>query len=331
MSVEFAWPFAFLLIAIPIAVRLLAPRSVRRQAALTVPDVSAFRLETIDEMPRSARSLFSLALLWLGWALMVTALARPQMIGEPISFPTSGRDLMLAVDISGSMSTEDMALRGEQVTRLAVVKAVVRDFISRRTGDRVGLVLFGTNAYVQAPLTFDLGTIEQLLIEAPVGIAGGKTAIGDAIGLAVKRLRDRPAASRVLVLLTDGSNNVGEIAPLKAAELARDIGVRVHTIGVGADEMEISSLFGFGRRMVNPSADLDEAALREIADTTGGRYFRAADTQALVGIYDEIAKLEPVEQDPETFRPVKALYFWPLGLSVFVFLVLLLMVSRTRA
>ena len=314
MNIEFIWPYAAILAILPFIIRRFLAAEPDKQAALTVPQANAFKIASEDGRITST-SVFRYAVLWMAWIFLILALCRPQIIGESVSLPTSGRDLMLGVDISGSMSTEDMQLRGTPVTRLSIVKGVVSDFISNRSGDRVGLILFGPNAYVQAPLTFDLKTVEKLLIEAPVGIAGGKTAIGDAIGLATKRLKDRPSENRVLILLTDGSNNVGELSPQKAAALAKDIGVRIHTVGVGADELELRSLFGFGRRMVNPSADLDEETLRNIADTTGGNYFRAADTETLVGIYDEINKLEPVEQDEETFRPTKALYYWPLAIA----------------
>lgn len=232
---------------------------------------------------------------------------------------------MLAVDISGSMGTEDLQLKGQIVNRLTVVKNVVSQFVVARDGDRVGLILFGTNAYLQAPLTFDLATVNRLLTEAPVGIAGGKTAIGDAIGLAVKRLRQRPDGDRVLILLTDGANNVGEVAPVKAAELATQEDIRIYTIGVGADEMRLPSIFGvFGSRVVNPSAELDEDTLTAIAEATGGRYFRAQNTAKLVEIYEIIDAMEPIEQDAETYRPTAALYHWPLagGWLIIMFLLL---------
>ncbi len=236
---------------------------------------------------------------------------------------------MLAVDISGSMATEDMALNGDFVDRLNVVKAVVSSFVEERKGDRVGLVLFGTNAYLQAPLTFDLTSVNRLLIEAPIGIAGGKTAIGDAIGLAVKRLRLRPQEDKILILLTDGANNVGEVEPEKAAELAAFDNIKIYTIGVGADEMRMPGLFG--RRITNPSADLDEDTLTAIAQTTGGKYFRARDTQGLLEIYSLIDELEPIDQDPETYRPIQALYFYPLGLGLALFALLLLIdIARKR-
>jgi Ca-activated chloride channel family protein len=246
--------------------------------------------------------------------------SQPKWVGDAITLPSSGRDLLLAVDISGSMGTEDMSLNGKMVTRLAAVKAVVGEFVERRRGDRLGLILFGSQAYLQAPLTFDRNTINTLLTETPLGIAGGKTAIGDAIGLSVKRLLDRPAANRVLILLTDGVNNVGEVSPIQAAKLAAQEGITIYTIGFGADEMAVSGLLF--NRTVNPSAELDTETLTEIASLTGGLYQRARSTQELANIYLALDELEPIEVDQETYRPEKSLFFWPLGsalvLSLFV-------------
>lgn len=323
--IEWLWPLALLLLPLPALLRWLWPAAQREQAALTVPDIANFRTTDPAASALGGRTIaWRAILLWLVWASLVVAAGRPQWTGDPITLPTTGRDLMLAVDISGSMGTEDMQLGGQLVNRLAVVKNVVSQFIAARQGDRVGLILFGTNAYLQAPLTFDLETVQRLLTEAPVGIAGGKTAIGDAIGLAVKRLRQRPAGDRVLILLTDGANNVGEVAPVKAAELAAGDNIRVYTIGVGADEMRLPSIFGvFGSRVVNPSAELDEDTLRGIAETTGGRYFRAQNTSTLVEIYAIIDELEPIEQEAETFRPIAVLYHWPLGAGFLLFLLLI--------
>ena len=298
------------------------------QAPLMVPELEAFSFNDA-KMQAERGPRWPLLLLVLCWIALVIAATRPQWTGDPVSLPTTGRDLMLAIDISGSMSVEDMQLGNQNVDRLTVVKAVISDFVDRRQGDRVGLILFGSNAYLQAPLTFDLESVETLLIEAPVGIAGGKTAIGDAIGLAVKRLRPRPEGDRVLILLTDGASNVGAVTPLKAAELANAAEVRIHTVGVGADEMVVPGLLGLlGQRRVNPSADLDEETLQTIADNTGGQYFRARNTQELAGIYALIDQLEPVEQDAEVFRPRKALFFYPLGLGLALLALLITLSSR---
>ena len=323
--IEWLWPLAFLLTPAPILVRWLIKASRKKQPALTVPSLEGFSGLSSNESFSATLSTVKLIILWLAWILLIAAVARPQWVGEMVNLPTTGRDLMLAIDISGSMATEDMQVNNDYVDRLSVVKAVISQFLDARKGDRVGLVLFGTNAYVQAPLTFDLKSVKKLMIEAPVGIAGGKTAIGDAIGLTVKRLRERQNEEKVVILLTDGANNVGEIPPIKAAELASVDGIKIYTIGVGAEEMRVPSLFGsLAGRTTNPSADLDEETLSKIAEATQGRYFRAKDTNTLAQIYELIDKLEPIEQEPETYRPFQVLYYWPLGISLCLFLSLLL-------
>ena len=265
----------------------------------------------------------------LAWVLLLLAAARPQWVGEIETLPVTGRDLLLAVDISGSMDTQDMVLDGQAVNRLAVVKRVAGEFIQRRKGDRVGLVLFGSRAYLQTPLTFDTETTATLLDEAEIGLAGRETAIGDAIGLAVKRLREDAASERVLILLTDGANTSGEVEPLQATEFAAREGLRIYTVGVGADEMMVQDFFG--TRLVNPSADLDEDALQAIAERTGGAYFRARDAEALARIYDQLDELEPVESDREAIRPVDELFHWPLALALALALAAALLLLRPAA
>lgn len=312
--IEFLWPMAALFLPLPIIVYFLAPKAQRQEPALQVPfysDAASFEGNTTGGRTRSLLRRMTLVLIWCA---LVLAATRPQWIGEPISLPTSGRDLLLAVDISGSMGTEDMELAGAMTTRLAVVKSVVGDFVERRKGDRLGLILFGTRAYLQTPLTFDRNTVQTLLTETPLGIAGGKTAIGDAIGLAVKRLQERPAENRVLVLLTDGVNNVGEVDPVQAAKLAAQEGIRIYTVGFGAEEMVVPG-FLFQRK-VNPSAELDIETLTEIANLTGGLFQRARTTEELNRIYEALDELEPIEQDQETYRPVRSLYWYPLALSL---------------
>jgi len=308
---QFVWPWAFWLLPLPFLVYKGLPKARKYDAALYVPfyhDVVGFEAQQYS----SARTGFiKVLLLMLMWCLLVLAISRPQWIGEPIALPSSGRDLMLAVDISGSMKIDDMIMDGKQVERITLVKKVVNEFVERRTGDRVGLLLFGTEAYLQVPLTFDRKTVKTLFNEAQLGFAGEKTSIGDAIGLAVKRLKERPDDSRVLILLTDGMNTAGKVEPVQAAQLAAQTNVKVYTIGVGADEMIVRDFFG--SRRVNPSAELDEETLQEIADLTGGKYFRARDPEELEKIYQLIDKLEPVKQEDETFRPVKALFYLPLA------------------
>ena len=262
----------------------------------------------------------------IAWFLLVIACTRPQWLGEPIEQAVSGRDLMLAVDLSASMEEQDFMINKKPVDRLTAIKWVADDFINRRVGDRVGLILFGTQAYLQTPLTFDRKTVQTLLDESAIGLAGDNTAIGDAIGLAVKRLKNQPANSRVLILLTDGANTAGEISPLKAAELAAANQLKIYTIGVGADEMIVRSFFG--NRKVNPSRDLDENTLVKVAESTGGRYFRARNADELNNIYMLLDQLEPVEKDKQYFRPRSELYYWPLSLALA--LVAIICLSRVR-
>ena len=329
--IEWLWPWAFAALPLPWLIRRLTQRRKLQQPALVVPSIEDFSAVIAADQTQGSHSPWRLIALSLAWALLLAALARPQFTGDPVNLPTTGRDLMFAVDISGSMATEDMEIDGDYVERLAVVKAVIANFAEARVGDRIGLVLFGTNAYLQAPLTFDVKSVNRLLTEAPVGIAGGKTAIGDAIGLAVKRLRLRFQDEKVLILLTDGANNVGEVEPRIAAELAARDNIRIYTIGVGADEMRMPGLLGrISGRTTNPSADLDEETLQSIADSTGGRYFRAKDPRALIEIYALIDQLEPVEQEAEIFRPVQSLYFWPLGGSLLVWVLVLSWDFRRR-
>lgn len=321
---EFEWPWLLLTLPLPWAAYKLLPERKREEAALRVPfynELAQGESTLVGARLVHKLSLLVLSLIWLG---TVFAASAPRWVGDPINLPASGRDLLVAVDISGSMDTKDMQLEGQPVNRLSVVKKVVGDFVERRQSDRLGLVLFGTQAYLQVPLTFDRQTVNTLLYEAQLGFAGEKTAIGDAIGLAVKRLRKRPASSRVLVLLTDGANTAGEIAPQQAAELAAQEQVKIYAIGIGADEMVVPGLFGtnFGARRINPSADLDERTLQTIADKTGGHYFRARNHSELETIYAMLDTLEPIEQEAETFRPTQALFHWPLGIAFVLSLML---------
>lgn len=310
----FAWPWALLALPLPLLLRRLVPEANDLQeAGLRVPRIRRFSNLTgrgATEQLLNWRFWFAL----VAWLLLVVASARPQHIGDELDVPVSGRNLMLAVDLSGSMDQKDFALGTTRVDRLTATKAVASDFISRREGDRIGLILFGERAYLQVPLTLDRETVKVLLMEAFIGLAGEKTAIGDAITLAVKRIHDQEAdgGEQVLVLLTDGANTAGEIEPLKAADLAHQVGLKIYTIGIGAEQIEVSSIIG-GRRRINPSADLDEETLTEIAELTGGRYFRATDTESLQEIYRLVDEFEPVEEPEAGFRPVRSLFHLPLA------------------
>ena len=324
---NFEWPWLFVVLPLPWLLRWLLPaKADAQQAALIVPFLDD--LGSGETRVVSSEKPWPLWLAAAAWLCLVLACARPQWLGEPLELAVSGRDLMLAVDVSASMEEQDFVIKDQRYDRLTATKYVVGDFVERRVGDRLGLILFGTTAYLHVPLTFDRKTVQTLLAEAFIGITDDEpaTAIGDAIGLAVKRLQSEKSASKVLVLLTDGANTAGELTPLKAAELAAGAGLKVYTIGIGADEMLVRSLFG--TRRVNPSADMDEKTLKAIADATGGRYFRAHNTEELDQIYAILDQLEPVEKDKQYFRPKAELFYWPLSLALA--LAALLTVRRLR-
>ncbi len=316
----FAWPWMLLALPLPWLVQRYMPPRGTGAAALRVP--YGDRITAVARGAGGARTAAAGLLAWLAWVLLCMAAARPQELGEPVQPPQAGRDLMLALDLSGSMGEPDMALGGRAVDRLTAAKAVLADFLERRSGDRVGLLVFGRRAYALTPLTSDLATVRDQLEDSVVGLAGQETAIGDAIGLAVKRLHNQSDGQRVLILLTDGVNTAGALEPEKAAELAAEAGVRVHTIAFGGDGS--MSVFGFQLPMPGGGDEIDESTLRAIAEQTGGRFFRARDTAELAGIYAEIDRLEPVERPGQAVRPRIERYAWPLAAALLVALAAML-------
>jgi Ca-activated chloride channel family protein len=325
---RFAWPWMLLALPLPWLVRRVLPAAESTSPALRVPYGS--RLDAVAAGGGVARSAGIGMLAWLAWALLCVAAARPQQLGDIVQPPQAGRDMMLAVDLSGSMSEEDMTLGNQTVDRLTAAKAVLADFLDRRAGDRVGLLVFGDRAYTVAPMTMDLASVRQQLGDSVVGLAGQATAIGDAIGLAVKRLKSQPASQRVLILLTDGVSNAGMLDPLKAAQVARDEGVRIHTIGFGG-EGESLSVFGIPLHVPGSGDDTDMSTLQRIATTTGGKAFRARDTEELAGIYAEIDRLEPVKRPGQSVRPRVERYAWPLSAALALGLLAFALPRRGRA
>ncbi|MEZ5478188.1 MAG: VWA domain-containing protein [Thiolinea sp.] len=319
---EFAWWWMFAAVPLPLLVRWLWKAARDPQGvALKVPFLQEFQgSETRVGKVWLQRLILLLAA--LAWLALITAAARPVWIGEAVDLPVSGRDLMLAVDLSGSMQEQDFQVNRRVVDRLYATKLVAGDFIEKREGDRIGLVLFGDQAYLQAPLTFDRQTVRTLLNESAIGLAGERTAIGDAIGLALKRLQDRPEKNRVLILMTDGANTAGTVSPLEAAEMAAAEGLKIYTVGIGSESQLTRSIFGFN--LINQTAELDEQLLKSIAGRTGGQYFRARDTEEFQRIYAELDRLEPLEQAAESWRPRQELFRWPLaaalGLGLLAFL-----------
>jgi Ca-activated chloride channel family protein len=321
-----------LLLPLPLLVRLYWTRSAVEEqtrvegAQTTLLHPMLEHLQDAFEVHRPRPSLSARLyhwLLYLLWLALVLALMRPQWLEPHTENRTAGYDLMLAVDTSRSMTALDFTLQGEQVSRMQVVKGVVSRFIKERTGDRVGLVIFGSRAYVLSPLTFDRDAVDKLLQELVPAIAGPATAMGDAIGLGVKKLRERPEGSRVLILVTDGKNEGGIIPPLKAAQLAKQEGIKIYTIGVGSNEKRVRMLDAEMRNYVwAEGLGFDEATLQEIARVTGGAYFRATDSAALEKIYQRIGELEKTEAQSRTLFIPRPLYPWPLGLALLCLLAL---------
>lgn len=304
----FAWPWMFLLLPLPWLVWKFMPPA--------APG-AALRLPQPVSLPHGARHggvrLWRFAIASLAWLLLVCAAARPQQPAPPQALTHTGRALMLAVDCSGSMAIEDMRFGDQAVSRFAAVKAIAQRFIRKRSGDDVGLVLFGTHAYLLTPMTFDIDAVAKQMAGAAIGLAGRETAIGDAIVLAVKHLTALPARARVLVLLTDGVNTAGSVEPLEAAKLAKAAGVRIYTIGVGANAQSINV---FGMQLPAQDNELDVQVLTRIADMTGGRFFRAADGDQLADAYHTVDALEPLAAGHSLLRPDHEWYPWPLGLSL---------------
>lgn len=327
--IHFEWPWLFLALPLPLLIYWLPAKNKSEVIPLKMP-VLLDGMDNNDAATSNKKT--SLILLIIIWALLVLATTRPQWLGEAVNIPTEGREMMIAVDLSGSMQVEDMSLNGRTVNRLDMLKVLLGDFIERRTGDRLGLILFGDDAYMQTPMTFDRKTVQQMLDETVLGLVGQQTAIGDAIALAVKRFNEADESNRVLLLLTDGQNTAGKITPEEALELAIAKKVTIYSIGIGADVMLQQSVFG--SRRVNPSSDLDEKSLKQLAEKTGGHYFRARSSADLTQIYQLLDTLEPIEQEQKQMRPLSALYFWPLGVALtvcFIFLIFINLTSRTSS
>ena len=299
------YPWLLLLVLLPPVLRRLLPAYREPRRALGVPWFQRMA-DLLGQRPSKGAvvtqaRLFELLFLWLLWAILVVAIARPQYLEPPISRVVPTRDLMLLVDLSGSMETEDFTnANGETVDRLSAVKEVLDEFLTRREGDRVGLIVFGNAAFTQVPFTQDLEASRILLEETTVRMACPRTAFGDAIGLGITLFEQSEVEERVIIALTDGNDTGSRVPPPEAAKIANDNGITIHVIGVG-----------------DPAAvgeeKLDEAVLQGIASTTGGRYFHAADRDQLQEIYTELDRIDTREVETATYRPRIDLFHWPLA------------------
>ncbi len=313
---EFGFPWVFALAPLPILIIWLLPALRHHKTTLRAPffeELVAISGQSPGKGVRQTRRrVINAIALWLSWLLVIVALASPQLVGEPELEVKTTRNFLVAADLSFSMAQKDWTIDGQRVTRWEAVKHVLADFIDKREGDRMGLVLFGSNAYTQVPFTADLDLMTQLIEEADVGMAGQQTNIGQAIGQAIELFDRDTIETKVLLLFTDGVDSGTGTSPLDAASLAREDSVKIYTLGIGDPS--------------KPGADLDEETLKEIASDTGGRYFLAMDSDQLAQVYEEIGRLEPIEYEEEVFKPKILLFYYPLG-AVFALTVLLFFIQ----
>lgn len=315
---EFEYWWVFLLLPLPLLVRYFLSPKKQSFTQVWIPLADGLQQQNSVK----TNPLISFIIPWLLWLLLLTTAAKPIWFDQPIRIQQKSRDMILSLDLSGSMKEVDMPLNGTTVDRLTLVKSIVKDFVQQRKGDRIGLILFADHAYLQTPLTFDVETVSTMVDETEIGLVGNRTAIGESIAMAIKRFVENKNEQRVLILLTDGANTSGKIKPIAAAKQAAKNNIKIYTIGIGADQMIKRGFFGDQR--VNPSADLDEKTLTEIASVTNGQYFRARNQDDLQKIYDTINKLQPVDSDFLEFRPEKNLFFWPLSLAIAILLVVVI-------
>ncbi|GJM06554.1 MAG: hypothetical protein DHS20C10_02880 [marine bacterium B5-7] len=308
----FEWPYMAFAVLLPLLVILSLPRAnTAHSAALKVPFFSALSA-TKGHLP--LRHMWRSLITCFTWVLLVMACCRPQWQGAPIITQQAGRAIFLVLDLSGSMQLPDMVDKNHRINRLQAVKKVATQFIQQRTGDQLGLILFGSRAYLQTPLTFDRHTVATQLADATVGLAGQRTAMGDGITLAMRELSKQPKNARVMILLTDGANNAGRIAPLDTLEYAIKLGIRIYTVGIGGKETMFTD--PLGNHYAMPTSDLDVKTLKTIADKTGGLFFRASDAQGLQDAYQKISRLEPRATKNIVAQPKQSLLMWPLGLAL---------------
>lgn len=333
--IELALPWVLVALPLPLLVMWLIPAHRRKLPATRLPFFQRL-VEAAGITPSSGtvittRSLWMTLIGLLCWALIVLALSNPQRVSDPITWQSAARDLILAVDISGSMDEKDFSsdqsdANGqngasdddtEDQQRLAGVKQVITDFLNKREGERLSLIVFGTRAFVQAPLTEDLDTLQNLLDSTEVGMAGPHTALGDAIGLAIRQFEASNVEQRLLILLSDGADTGSRMDPINAAQIAADRGVRIVTIAIGDPD-------GDGENRV------DQATLQAIAQRTDGAYFSATDQQALEQVYASIDELAPRKINSESYRERRSLAYWPLAAAALIILSILILASRRR-
>lgn len=323
---HFAYPQMFWLLLLPIIFYLALPKAKGTLGkALRVPfidDLKEIKHKAshlaLPHMGKNVLTSLKFIYLFLIWTLLTTAAARPQFVGDPYRLNAENRDIMLVIDISTSMLEPDFSAASQRIDRLTAVKAVVSSFVDKRTEDRLGLILFGTRAYLQSPLTFDKHAVRNILLDTDAGMAGNTTSIGDALGLALKNLKDEKTKdNKLIILLTDGENNDGSLSMAQAISLAEKEGIKIYTIGVGAEALFFGSLFNLQNN------ELDEKGLKELAQKTKGNYFRATDLNSLAEIYQKIDMLEPQNNEGNIVQEKTELFYWPVIGVLFLALILL--------
>ena len=314
---QFVWPFVLCLLPLPWFIRRLMPAVSRRGETSSALRVPFFKILTQIGTPITISKKAVPPVLWnLAWCCFVLAAMRPLWLGEPIVLPQEARNIVLTLDVSGSMEERDFSIQGHPMTRLDTVKILADDFIQQRTGDNLGLVIFGSGAYTYMPLSPDTKTLRSLLSEIGIGIAGTQTAMGDALALAIQTAITVPAQSRIVILMSDGYANAGTVSVEEALGLAQKANVKVYTVGIGSDPQSLQGMFSIPG--LNSVLDLDEKTLKQIAQETGGQYFLANSAQELKQIYDIINNLETTPNKDITLRPQKELFYIPaiLGLCL---------------
>jgi len=303
---EFGFTYAFFLLPVPILLYFLLPPLRQQKTYMSVPFFKNFieltGIHGKTGVSVSKKKIVNILTISLIWIFLIAALASPRIVGKPELKLKNARSLMFAVDLSGSMTTTDWEINGKRATRWDAVKDVMAGFIKQREGDRIGLILFGTQAYLQVPFTSDLNVVNKYLQESEVGMPGERTAIGNAIGLGVKLFDADSTDRKVMILLTDGVDSGSEINPIQAARTAAADSVVIYTIGIGNP---VAKIF-----------DVDEPMMKQIAKDTNGKYFLAIDEKQLEDVYKTLDELEPIEYEEETYKPATLLYYYPLGIVI---------------
>ena len=334
--IEFVYPYMWFLLVLPLLVHYLLPiaKGVHGDALQVtfLKDLSNIKLKSgltwqyTDNKELFLRDFSKFVLLFV-YIMLVASIARPVWIGEPVRIKNEGRDIIMVMDISTSMLEKDFNYNGMRINRLQAVKSVASNFIDKRIEDRVGLVLFGSRAYLQSPLTFDKKSVKDILWSMDAGMAGNSTAIGDALGVALKSVKDdKNKENNIIILLTDGENNDGSLSLPQAINLAKDENIKIYTIGVGNASSLFQSILSY--KIALPSG-LDEQSLQKIANETDGRYFRAENTEMLSEVYEAINRLEPQSNEDNYIQEIKEYFYIPLLLAIILSMFLLFIRRRT--